>query len=151
MQMQAVLRFTARLFAVFLAISPFSLALKAHAQSGVLKVDVPFAFESGNAHLAPGMYRIHMSALTPFIEIEGDTSSAYQLTMVDSSALSSTVGKVVFRRYGSRYILKQVWMAGNKRYVRTPDSKVEKQLVLEQAQANTADKQSDIALLATLR
>ena len=127
------------------------MSFTAHAQTGFVKVDVPFAFESGDAHLPPGVYRIRMSAITPFVKIEGDKSSAYQMMMTDSSTRSSSVGKVVFRRYGSRYILKQVWTAGNTRYIRTPKSKVEKQLELESTQANTQTPQSDIALLATLR
>ena len=146
-----LLRIAARLLTAFVVLSPFSMAFTAHAQSGFVKVDVPFAFESGDAHLPPGVYRIHMSASTPFVQIDGDKSSACLIMMKDSSTRSSSVGKVVFRRYGSRYILKQVWMAGDTRYVRTPASKVEKQLEFESAQANTQTSQSDIALLATLR
>ncbi len=146
-----LLRIAARLLTAFLLISPFSTAITAHAQTGFVKVDIPFAFESGDAHLPPGVYRIRMSASTPLVQIEGDKSSASQIMMQDSSMRPSSVGKVVFRRYGSRYILKQVWMAGNTTYVRTPASKVEKQLEFESAQANTQTSQSNIALLATLR
>lgn len=151
MHLRNTLKFAARLFTVFLAISPFSMAVTAHAQTGVVKVDIPFAFESGSAHLAPGVYRFHVSALTPIMHIEGAKSSAYQVIMTDSSMRSSGTGKVIFRRYGSRYILKQVWMAGDTRFVRTPNTKVEKQLEFQQAQANNANEQTDLALLATLR
>ena len=111
-------------------------------------MNVPFAFESGANHFEAGVYKIHLTAASPIIRIDGRHSSTFQMTNTDSRITPADASKVVFTRYGSRYILKEVWMAGSKSHVYTPKSKIEKELQL--AQANQG-KQSSLALLASAR
>jgi hypothetical protein len=137
-----VSKFIASLSTVILA---FAVATSGQGQTGVMKVNVPFGFESGTTHFAPGVYSIHLDGARPFIRIEGQKSSAFQMTIKDSAARAPERGKLVFRRYGSQYILKEVWVAGSTSYLRTPKSKVEKELEL--AQANKS-QQGSLALVA---
>ena len=126
------------------------MATPAPAQTHALKVNVPFGFESGSTHFAPGAYQIRLDAAGPFILIQGQNSSAYQMTMANSATEAPEVGKLVFHRYGSQYVLKEIWVAGSTSYLRTPKSKVEKRLDAELAQ-NNQNQQDTLALVATGR
>jgi len=135
---------------LLLALFAFAVATPGQAQTRTLKVNVPFGFESGTTHFAPGAYQIHLDGAGPFVRIEGQNSSAYQMTMQDSSAEAPALGKLVFHRYGSQYILKEIWVAGSTSYLRTPKSKVEKRLDSELAQANQ-NQRGSLALVAAMQ
>jgi hypothetical protein len=133
---------------LLLALFAFAVAIPVEAQSRTLKVNVPFGFESGTTHFAPGAYQIHLDGAGPVIRIEGQNSSAYQMTLENSAAQPPDIGKLVFHRYGSQYVLKEIWVAGSTAYLRTPKSKVEKRLEAESAQ-NNQNQQGTLALVAT--
>lgn len=149
--MHTVFHFAVRCATVFLAISPFSMSLRAQSQNHEFRVNVPFAFESGSTHFAAGTYRIRYGGLTPLIQLDGDTFSASQMTMRDSARKVSGTNKLVFRWYGSHYLLKQVWMAGSNLFLSVPKSKQEEKLQLEQARSTPESDGGDLALLAMPR
>jgi hypothetical protein len=92
-------------FAMFVMLTP------ALAQTGAIRVSVPFAFTVGKQDLPPGDYRVAVSG------------PSLQVTRIDafgvSSVLTNFTGggpnenqspRLVFRCYGSRRFLTQAWM-----------------------------------------
>ncbi len=145
-------KFVVSISTAILSMATFTLASPLNAQSTQLKVNIPFSFESSSDHYAPGVYTINQSKLTPILRIEGQNASGFQsgfqMTLPDRTRNPSDTSKVVFTRYGSRYILKEVWFAGSTSHVHTPKSRVEKELQMAQSPNSN---QGYLSLLATPR
>jgi len=84
-----------------------------HAQMAIktplFRVDVPFAFMAGGAHLPAGSYIV--SHVDPYlIQIETQDGRARALVHVAiQNNGSETPTKLVFNKYGDQYFLAQVW------------------------------------------
>jgi hypothetical protein len=81
-----------------------------HAQSIMLKADIPFNFVVGDTQLQSGEY--HVKQLRPgVIQLQGKvtSSSATVLTMSTQARQLPDVGKLVFNRYGDQYFLSRIW------------------------------------------
>src|SRR6186713_766665 len=77
-----------------------------HAQSIMLKADIPFNFVVGDRQLPSGEY--HVKQLQPgVIQVQGKVtrSSAIVMTTGVQTEKTSDVGKLVFNRYGDNYFL----------------------------------------------
>ncbi len=149
MNKPTVSRIVSTLSTLSVALLGLALAAPAQAQT-TMQVNVPFGFESGTSHFEPGIYRIHLGSSSPVVRIEGDKSSAFQMAVPGESGRVSDTGKVVFHRYGSHYILKEIWAAGSSSCMRTPTSKAEKQLELAQAKSNPGKQEPEyLALVAS--
>ena len=96
------------------------LAMSAHAQTSSTQrviANIPFAFSAGKTTLPAGKYII--TVLNPTsdrktlqIRSLNGRASAMVLTMT-SSGHASENAKLVFERYGDRYVFAQAQMAGN--------------------------------------
>lgn len=149
MHTPTVSKFFTSLSAAIFALVAFTSITPANAQN-TLRVDVPFAFESGTTHFVRGVYNIHLDRTSPFIRIEGPNQSAFQMTIADFTQTPADRGKIVFRRLGNLYLLKEIWVAGSTSQMHTPKSKLEKELELAQVQTKQAP-QGTVALLAMPR
>ena len=78
-----------------------------HAQSIMLKADIPFDFTVGDKQLHSGEYHVKQmnQGLTLIIESKDARSSAMVLTTPTQARKISDVGKLVFNRYGDQYFL----------------------------------------------
>ena len=116
-----------RLLAVLL--SAGSLAAVSHAQvtGSLLRVAVPFDFQSGSHQFAAGVYFVRLESDHRFV-LEGKNAREITSTVPDESLDPATKSSVVFRRYGDRYFLREVWVAGRKTHVHCPATNVEKQV-----------------------
>jgi hypothetical protein len=103
----------------------------ASAQTVNVKANVPFSFIVNRATLPAGQYSLnsvddHGTALA----IRSTDSKTTNLVL--SNACVSTKGanktKLVFHRYGGRYFLSQIWMAGNDRGREIPPGAREKEI-----------------------
>ena len=103
-------------------------SLPAHAQSvGTMTVNVPFGFEIGSRHLAPGHYTISRP-LGDVVEIRNSSDGALLITHDGQSTKATKTSKLVFDRYGDQYFLRQLWFnADENTYVECAESKAEKQ------------------------
>ncbi|HEV2575709.1 MAG TPA: hypothetical protein VGU25_00745 [Acidobacteriaceae bacterium] len=104
-------------------------SLPAHAQGEphTMTVNVPFGFELGSKHLAPGKYTISRP-LSDIVEIRNSTDGALLMTHDGQSNKATRTSKIVFDRYGDQYFLRQVWFnAEDNTYLETAESKAEKQ------------------------
>jgi hypothetical protein len=143
----SVRRFNAILFASILAVAPLSVASHADDLEGAVIVKVPFAFENGSQHLAPGLYTIRMESEN-ISTIQGQSRSGFALTWLSEDRHPSTTTKVVFHRYSERYFLDQVWVAGETSHSYFLPSTAEK---LEMAADRTTPTSVEVTALETPR
>jgi hypothetical protein len=101
------------LFAAALALVVTTVA---SAQSTKVKVTVPFSFIVNRANLPAGEY------LVQSVDVEGKVlairnveTNTTNLVIFNSctSLASPTQTKLIFHRYGERYFLSRIWVAGN--------------------------------------
>lgn len=126
-------------------------SLPAHAQSDAhsLSVNVPFGFELGSRHLAPGTYTISRP-LQDIVEIRGASDSAMIVTYGGQSTKATKTSKIVFDRYGDHYFLRQVWFTPqDNTYMECSESKAEKQA--KKSELASATKTASNVELAVLR
>lgn len=98
-----------------------------------LLVKIPFAFTAGRMALPAGEYRLQKSAHnSPALSIQRtDESAATSISCFAARANTpQTQSKLVFRRYGSRYFLSNVWTAGSSLGHELPQSAKERELSL---------------------
>ena len=116
---------------------------------------VPFAFQAGITHFAPGAYTISVSA-NGFISIRGVSNSGLtKIVMQQGGIEQSPVSQLVFRRFGNRYFLREVWTKGDSVHLWCLKSKAEGQAERVQRAADRASIAAptnvEIALLETHR
>lgn len=122
-------------------------SLPAHAQlePHPMTVNVPFGFELGSKHLAPGRYTI-TRPLNDLIEIRNGSNAALLMTHDGQSVKATKSSKVVFDKYGDYYFLRQVWFnAEDNTYMECPESKAEKQAKRSEL-ASTTKKASNVEI-----
>jgi hypothetical protein len=112
------------LLTVILAGSPLLPALHAQDLEDVVKVNVPFAFESGSQHFAPGLYTISRNDQN-LLAIRGESKSGLVLSWFDEDGQPSKTTKVVFRKYGDQYFLHEIWVSGDTSHTYVQPSKAE--------------------------
>jgi hypothetical protein len=113
------------LLAVVLAGAPFLPALQAQDLEEVVEVNVPFAFESGSQHFAPGLYTISRNDQN-VIAIRGKSTSGFVLSWFNEDGQPSNTTKVVFRKYSDQLFLQETWVSGDTNHTYFLPSKVEK-------------------------
>jgi len=100
-----------------------------------LKMKIPFAFTVSDKTLPAGVYNVSAtsSPLFLFVKSEDGRGAAIFGTFRTQAQQTPRQTKLVFRRYGDRYFLAQVWVGGNAEGRELPRSRTE----LEAANGNT--------------
>jgi hypothetical protein len=143
--MKGFLIFRIALIASSLAFAP--ICLPAHGQTAdhTMTVNVPFGFELGDRHFAPGAYTISTPAWG-VVELRGGSNVGMILTHDGQKSKPTETAKVVFDRYGDHYFLRQVWFNPQENtYMECPESKGEKQ-AKESELASNSKKPSNVEL-----
>lgn len=120
-----------------LALPLGSTALYAQHQIERVQVDIPFAFEVGLTHFAPGTYFLSDSQEN-FLSVRGPSGTALAMNRREGSLSPATKGKVVFYAYGNQYFLREVWLKGQTDHLVCPESKAERRIRKSQQEANHA-------------
>jgi hypothetical protein len=116
----------------------------ARADTVALKGRIPFAFTAGSKTLAPGTYLVQRSDVSPgIILVRGAREGAFLIGQSASPNRADARPRLVFRRYGSRYFLREIWFAGTSGRL-VPETKADR----EEA-ANLAKKPASLAALAS--
>jgi hypothetical protein len=119
-----------RMFALFalLLVAVGSSLGQLPASQGV-KADVPFAFSAGDQMFPAGEYTVINAGSSGVLTIR-QTGGSGKMTVSHAAARSGPADKtkLVFHRYGYRYMLSQIWVAGNSQGVQLPRTKLEKEL-----------------------
>ncbi|MFZ0274943.1 MAG: hypothetical protein WB524_05960 [Acidobacteriaceae bacterium] len=126
-----------------------SLSQTLHAQSDLIhsQVTVPFSFDYGKAHFGQGTYVINMidQNVLSIRTVEGKTTMVMAQLSFEPSAAKSSV--VTFKKYGDRYFLEEVSIAGSDAHVSVYESQAEKHAARELAMRGQEATQVALALL----
>jgi hypothetical protein len=123
------------------------LGASASAQTVNMKVNVPFNFIVSGATLPSGEYTIQgvgTDGNAMLIRTPDNKPKSLVLAIRCESLTPSAQTKLVFHRYGDRYFLAQIWMAGNNSGHELPKSRRE----IEVARDYTLH---EVVLVAALR
>ena len=114
-------------------------------------VTVPFGFEFGSHHFAPGTYTLaHPAEHILALSTRSDTDM--NITRWERSKQPTDKAKVVFHRYGNRYFLREVWPAADTGHLECSESTQERQVRNADVAAVTPDSTNvELALLQTPR
>ena len=119
----------------------------ASAQTAPLKANIPFNFIVNKTTLPAGEYTLQRLGSSQTIMLIQNTESQITKVVLPNACASqhpSERTKLVFRRYGDRYFLAQIWTAGANRGRELPKSKLETEVALDYPVQN-------VVLAATLR
>ena len=105
----------------------------AYAKTVNMKVNIPFNFVVGGATLPSGEYTVQGLSLGNAISIRKSDQTAKSLTLAIRCESSKTQekSKLVFHRYGDRYFLAQIWMAGDNSGHQLPKSRREAEVAMD--------------------
>jgi len=110
-----------------------------------LKADIPFEFHAGNAMLPAGPYTLgqegNIQHVLSLRSGEGK-AAAFLLTISAEAGQVQNQSRLVFRKYGDRYFLSQVWVSGQRLGWEVPVSRSEREL------AKRAARHEVVAVLA---
>ena len=134
-------KFRAGLFAAIVAAAPLS--SQGQDPGVIARVNVPFGFETGTRHFAAGVYTLRLENGHSLL-IRGISDSGLALASIEDDGTPAKTGKAVFRRYGSRYFLRDISIAGKSRRLHLQPTK--EQARLENAAQRTTSAPVEIAL-----
>ena len=120
--------------------------MSAYAQTVNLKADVPFNFIVTGATLPAGEYTIKGLENGQTMSISSSDRKAHTLVLSNrcESINSATKSKLVFHRYGDRYFLANIWVAGATSGRQLPTSGREREVARDYSV-------QDVVLYAALR
>jgi hypothetical protein len=99
------------------------------AQSTMLKANIPFDFVVGDKQFPSGEYNVKpVNQTATLIQSEDTVSSAIVLTSAAQAKQISSVGKLVFNRYGDQYFLSKIWPAASDRGRELRKSRLEREM-----------------------
>lgn len=139
------LKIRAAVIVAALSVALTSPALHAQMPATQSKVTVPFGFEVGSAHLAPGTY-ILSSPQELILAVHGAKHSALSMSSHEINRTPSRTSKVVFDRIGDHYFLRQVWNAGKADYLVCPKSRTEQSLERMEHNSDHASVSTDTSV-----
>lgn len=86
-----------------------------YAQNGRVQVDIPFAFAAGNKAMPAGTYNVQSENGRNLITLRSADNHAAGIFIgyAVQTKRPSELSKVVFSKYGDKYFLKSVWVAGS--------------------------------------
>jgi len=116
-------------------------AAPAYAQSADrIVMKIPFSFVAGTKTLPAGEYIVKAglsSRVTLIRNAGGRREYTTILTMPVPPETPTLTAKLVFHRYGDRYLLHQVWTTQNERGGQLPESRVERELAKNASKLQT--------------
>jgi hypothetical protein len=121
---------------VFTLVGVLSLLVSAgsaFAQTTKIKVDVPFNFVVNRTTMPAGTYTIADVGVGSTLVVRGTDNRSVKLVNAsyDHASKPSDRTKLVFRCYGNRYFLSQIWMEGSDRGRRLPKTAAETEVAMD--------------------
>lgn len=122
---------TTRLFGAVTMLALVAACFPLAAQTATMSVNIPFEFSAGGKIHPAGNYRVSASSATTLIGLSSfDARVTSQIlgTRGDEAARRADASRLVFRRYGDRYFLAELWSAGGEVARRIVPTKEENEL-----------------------
>ena len=149
--MNCLSRIFVSLATVLLACFSLPPSLTAQGLRNSISVVVPFGFENGSQHLAPGRYSLQLIT-DNILLVRGKTDGTNFMIQPDQSSNPADTGKLIFYKYGDHYFLREVWVAGSSTHVLCRKSAAERQQEqLRVAQNRTTAAPQQVAVLEPAR
>jgi hypothetical protein len=137
-----------RTVAATLTLSLVVTALAVHAQSYGLRARIPFAFTAGTTAFPSGTYTIQRADFAPSVlMIRTLNKGAMVLSQRGHGSGVRERPRFVFRRYGGRYFLREVWFTEAGGYA-LPETRQEREAASETRK--TASLQTTVTIEAAL-
>jgi hypothetical protein len=94
-----------------------------------VKANIPFDFMAGDSKMLSGEYRVAAISGLGTLSLMGNSAGKAMVNShaVEANAASPTT-KLIFRRYGDRYFLYRIWVAGEQQGRELPQTRLEKEL-----------------------
>ena len=143
--MNTISKLTSRASLFIAALALLSPALHAQIQEQQVKVNVPFAFQSGNHQYAAGLYTIDRQDPNVVLITRASESGLALAQVVNGKVADRS--KAIFRKNGNGYYLDEIVIAGDCRSIHFLHPKAKR--VESIAGNKVADTGGEIALLST--
>lgn len=100
-----------------------------------MKVAIPFDFTVGSKAFAAGKYTVRRDTAPGVVAIQSADHRSTMVVITNAVETLKTPGaaKLVFKQYGDRYFLSEVWPAGSTRGRQLMPSRPEKELIAKAA------------------
>jgi hypothetical protein len=122
-------------------------ASQALGQAPRVAADIPFDFQNGSDHLPAGRYIVSINS-EHLMSLQGTKATSMALSRVEINSKPAANGKLVFDKYGSRYFLREVWLANQGEHQVLAQSKAEKR---QQNALNATERDgTEVAVLIPL-
>jgi hypothetical protein len=132
--------------ATLVAIASLSSTLHAQALTMGVRVNVPFSFDYGSEHFGRGVYNLTMEG-QHFLIVRSSTSAAAAMVQSSWDRTPAKNSVVVFKKYGDRYFLDEVSIAGADTHINVLQSRDEKRATRELASRGESATQVALAFL----
>ncbi len=136
MNTQSIAKVRVSLSIAVLTVCAAAIAPHVQAQAAQGRVNIPFSFQSGSQHLSPGTYTFSMEN-GAILKVSGARESTFAMVRPEETTKPAQTGKIVFHKYGDRYILHAVWVAGRTSHLECVRTKLEKELQLASVKQNS--------------
>lgn len=133
---------TLRLFAlitllVTIAFASALTSVSAQTPGHIARASIPFEFNVGGKSLPAGTYTVaRINSDGTSLRVSNQQNSAIRLTQSVVASEPKNQSILVFKRYGDRYFLSQVWLAGESTGREMFKSRSEKEMAQELAKNN---------------
>ncbi len=121
--------FKLSLIAAVLTLASTTSPLHAQVLEGKTQFNVPFAFEVGHDHFAPGVYTVSMLHSST-LQVNGFRNSGFALVMPAWNGKTIARNKIVFHQIGGEYFLAEVWTAKSTDHLVAQPLKAEKRAMV---------------------
>ena len=118
-----------------------------HAQTSLTaRVNVPFSFDYGTRHFAPGVYTLNLSDSNVMV-ISSGRGKGIALVETAWESLQPGVNQVIFRKYGGRYFLEGIVLGDSDEHITVNESGAERRATRELAMRDSKATQVALALV----
>ncbi|HEV2323284.1 MAG TPA: hypothetical protein VGS10_04935 [Terracidiphilus sp.] len=111
-----------------------------------MQVKVPFAFNFGAQHFAPGTYSVSM-LYDNVLRVSNNAKSGLAAVHSGTNSRGTNANYLIFRKYGDRYFLAEYHPFHSATLVRIPESQTERSVAREFAQNKSGVGGVRLALL----
>ena len=128
-----------------------TLAVAGSQSSGRFRVELPFDSIAGETKLKAGSYIVDSSIVrdVPLIRSADYRTNVFVMTFGGNSSGNPSRAKLVFRRYGDKYFLTQIWNEGSTVAMELPESRAEREVKKELKRLARAVQHETITVVAS--
>lgn len=136
-----------RAFVLAVLFAIVSLAPALQALTGTeAKVNVPFAFNCGSRHFAPGAYTLDFLNMN-LLQLRNGRKAALVVIAPEFGLRETKAGYAVFRKYGDQYFLEEIWLSGSTVHISLNEKKWERNAAKELASQQSQPSRIELALV----